>query len=165
MINRREATLRALAALSLAGVAVPGAWAAAGAPAAAGDAEAAVRDLYGRFVTAQNARDLAAVRALLWDSPDMLWVSDGRSFFGRDAIIERMSSFQEAPVWRVTPDIAGSRVVTLGSGVVYLVLALVLEIGPADAPSRLPWLVGVVCREGEEGWRIAALFTTVDKSS
>src|SRR5438128_2419721 len=38
-----------------------------------------VRATYERFVAAQNARDLDGVRALLLDSPQFLWVSDGRS--------------------------------------------------------------------------------------
>ncbi|WP_108661029.1 hypothetical protein [Acuticoccus kandeliae] len=158
MTTRREATF-GLSALALA--ALPP----APAQAAPAEAEATIRDLYRRFAAAQNARDLAGVRAFLWDSPDFLWVSDGRPYFGPDAMIERMGQFQRAPVWRVTPDLAGSRVVALAPGAAYLFLSLLLEIGPEDAPSRLPWLVGVVCREGETGWRIAALFTTTDKTA
>ncbi|WP_226579085.1 nuclear transport factor 2 family protein [Acuticoccus sediminis] len=120
---------------------------------------------YRAFLEAQNARDLQAVRAALWDSPDFLWVSDGRPFWGPDALVERMGQFQKAEVWHVTPDLEASRVVPLGPGVAYLLLPLVLSIGEAAKPSQLPWLVGVVAVETAEGWRIAALFTTTDKSA
>ena len=59
-------------------------------PALAGPEEE-LTTLYERFLTAQNARDLTAVRATLWDSPQFLWVSDGMSVWGRDALVERMS--------------------------------------------------------------------------
>ena len=138
-----------------------------GAPAGAGGlgVEAAVRALYDRFVDAQNARDLDRVRALLWDAPDFLWVSDGRPFWGPDALVRRMASFQSAEVWTVTPDLARSRIVALTAGVAYLNVPLVLAIGAAASPSRLPWLVDVLCRQSPEGWRIAALFTTEDKAT
>lgn len=129
------------------------------------DVEPAVRALYDRFVAAQNARDLDRVRALLWDEPDFLWVSDGRPFWGADTLLRRMASFQAAEVWTVTPDLGRSRVVALTADVAYLNVPLVLAIGAAASPSNLPWLVDVLCCRGPEGWRIAALFTTEDKSA
>lgn len=129
------------------------------------DAEAAVRALYAGFARAQNDRDLERVRASLWESPDFLWVSDGRPYWGREAMIERMSGFQRAEIWRVEPDLAGARFVAVASGAAYLSVALTLVIGPAAGPSRLRFLVGALCREGRSGWRIAALFTTEDKSA
>jgi hypothetical protein len=34
-----------------------------------------VRDVFVRFVAAQNAHDADTVRSMMWDSPDFLWVS------------------------------------------------------------------------------------------
>lgn len=137
--------------------------AAALAPPALAGSELGVRDLYGRFLAAQNERDLAAVRATLWSSPKFLWVSDGRPFWGPDALLERMGAFQRAEVWRVDPAFERSRVVEVAPEAAFLSVPLVLTIGDAAAPARLAWLVGVLCRRGAEGWRIAALFTTEDK--
>ena len=53
--------------------------------AAAGPAEEA-RRLYADFVAAQNANDLAGVRGLLLDSPRFLWVTNGLSVWGPDAV-------------------------------------------------------------------------------
>ena len=72
--------------------------------------EGEVRALYDRFVTAQNARDLDAVRQMLSDRPNFLWISDGKPFWGREAMIGRMASFQQAEVWRVEPEFASSKV-------------------------------------------------------
>ncbi|MDX2307200.1 MAG: nuclear transport factor 2 family protein [Hyphomicrobium sp.] len=130
---------------------------------AAADTGRDVEDLYRRFATAQNARDLDAVRALLWDQPQFLWISDGKPFWGREAMLMRMASFQEAEIWRVEPDYASSEVIEVGLDAAYLHIPLVLVLGSNDKPAHLKWLVEVLCRRTETGWRIAALFTTEDK--
>ena len=113
------------------------------APAAA-DPATEVRTLYGQFAAAQNARDLERVRPLLLDAPTFLWVSDGQSFWGPDAVLARMASFQGAEVWRVEPDLARAVAVPVSERVAYLHLPLVLVIGPAANPDRLRFLVSVL---------------------
>jgi hypothetical protein len=132
-------------------------------PAAAADPAGAVRSLYERFAAAQNAHDLAAVRPLLLDGPEFLWVSDGQSFWGPDAVLARMASFQRAEVWRVEPDLDRAVAIPVREGVAYLHLPLVLVIGPRASPDRLRFLVSMLGVETEAGWRIAALFTTTEK--
>jgi hypothetical protein len=122
-----------------------------------------VRAVYARFLEAQNARDLGRVRQVLLDSPRFLWVSDGRSVWGPDALVERMSRFQKAEVWRVDPDLAKAVAVEVDDRAAYLHLPLVLTIGPATNPDRLRFLVSVLGVETAQGWRIAALFTTDQK--
>ena len=134
-------------------------------PAMAAAPEEELTDLYRRFAAAQNARDLAAVRETLWDRPDFLWVSDGRSVWGRDALIARMGEFQKAPVWRVEPDLAQARPVVLSAGAGYLHLPLTLVIGSAATPDHLRFLVSMLGIATREGWRIAALLTTTEKGS
>ncbi|MCB1546185.1 MAG: nuclear transport factor 2 family protein, partial [Rhodoblastus sp.] len=85
--------------------------------------------LYRDFVSAQNAHDLKGVRRLLSDSPDFLWVSDGKPVWGADAMVRRMSTFQASDVWRVEPALDRARAVSLSSDVAFLHLPLVLEIG------------------------------------
>jgi ketosteroid isomerase-like protein len=123
-----------------------------------------VRATYLAFAAAQNARDLKSVRSLLLDSPQFLWVSDGRSVWGPDATIARMASFQEAEVWRVEPALADAVPVRMGTGSAFLHLPLRLVIGSAAEPDRLKFLVTALCSRTADGWRIAALFTTTDKS-
>ena len=133
------------------------------APALAGPKEE-LSMLYQRFVAAQNNRDLGAVREALWDAPEFLWVSDGMSVWGRDALVKRMSGFQKAEVWRAEPDLARSTAVVLSDQTAYLHLPLVLTIGPGAKPDRLSFLASVLGIETPLGWRIAALFTTSAKS-
>lgn len=144
---------------------VAAAWLAATAaqPALAGPAEE-VRALYERFATAQNRRDLAAVRSLLLPSPRFLWVSDGMSVWGPEATIARMASFQEYDVWHVVPDLADAVAVEIDAHSGYLHLPLALTLGPrVPGPATHRFLVSMLAVETGAGWRIAALFTTAEK--
>jgi uncharacterized protein (TIGR02246 family) len=143
-----RALLFLIAALSLASSAI------------ADGPSAEARALYQRFAAAQNDHDLAAVRALLSDSPQFLWVSNGMSYWGADTMVARMASFQRAEVWRVEPDLDAAVAVEVNAGAAYLHLPLTLVIGRADAPSNLRFLVSMLAQETDDGWRIAALFTT-----
>lgn len=122
-----------------------------------------VAALYERFVAAQNRRDIPAVRDLLLQDRRFLWVSDGKAFWGPDAMVERMGRFQAAEVWRVEPDRARRRYVETSADSGYLHQPLTLHIGPAAAPDAIPFLVSVLCIRTADGWRIAALLTTVEK--
>ena len=133
-------------------------------PAATAGPSEEVRAVYARFLEAQNARDLARVKTALLDSPRFLWVSDGRSVWGPDALVERMALFQKAPVWHVDPDLARAVAVPVDDRAAFLHLPLVLTIGPEGMPDRLRFLVSVLAVQTERGWRIAALFTTEAKT-
>ena len=119
-----------------------------------------VRTTYLRFAEAQNARDPDRIRAFFVEGPELLWVSDGKSFWGAEAVLVRMSTFQKAELWRVEPDLAASTVVELGDGTAMLHMPLTLVIGSAAAPDRLDFLVSLLFVRAETGWRIVALLTT-----
>lgn len=127
------------------------------------NAEQDIRELYAAFVAAQNRHDIDAVRPLLSDRPDFLWISDGRPVWGREAMLERMAGFQSAEVWRVDPDYAASRVIVLDQDTAVFHLPLVLILGSEQNPDRLKWLVEVVCQKEAGVWRIVGLHTAQDK--
>lgn len=139
----------------------------AGAVLFAGAALAGTRDevlaTYQGFAEAQNARDLDRIGAFFIDGPEFLWVSDGQSFWGREATLQRMSGFQKAEVWRVVPDIDDAAVVELDDRMAMLHMPLVLQIGSKAAPDHLRFLVSILFRKEGEVWRIAALLTTTQK--
>jgi ketosteroid isomerase-like protein len=122
-----------------------------------------VRAVYEQFAAAQNARDLAKVKAFLVDSPKFLWVSDGMSFWGPDALVKRMAEFQLAEVWHVDPDLAHAAIVEVDDGATYIHMPLTLTIGLEAKPDAIRFLVSILCVKKAEGWRIAALFTTTEK--
>jgi ketosteroid isomerase-like protein len=129
------------------------------------DTRTDVLALYNAFAAAQNVRDPVRIKAVLLDSPDFLWVSDGKSVWGREALLERMSRFQTLEVWRVEPLLDRARVVEVSADVAYINMPLDLHLGTKSAPTVTRFLVSILCRKTPEGWRIAALFTTLDNPS
>jgi uncharacterized protein (TIGR02246 family) len=127
------------------------------------DPQQQVRDLYDTFVAAQNAHDIDAVRAVLTENPDFLWISDGHPVWGREAMLTRMASFQSAEVWRVEPEYAASKVIILDTETAVFHIPLLLILGTKADPARLKWLVEVLCQKENGVWRIAGLFTAQDK--
>ncbi len=127
------------------------------------DPQREIRDLYGAFVAAQNAHDIDAVGALISARDDFLWISDGRPVWGREAMLKRMAGFQNAEVWLVEPDLVGATVIMLDEDSAVFHVPLVLVLGSKAAPTRLKWLVEVICQREAEGWRIAGLYTAQDK--
>ena len=97
--------LAALATTAAGGRGAPAQTTAAGMGTGAGPAEA--RALFERFVAAQNAHDPVAAEALLWNSPDFLWITRGQAIWGRTAAMERFRALY-AGTWRLEPDMAQS---------------------------------------------------------
>ncbi len=127
------------------------------------DPQQDIRALYAAFVAAQNAHDIDAVRPLLSDRPDFLWISDGRPVWGREAMLDRMAEFQRAEVWQVIPEYEASQVILLDADSAVFHLPLVLILGTKAKPAELPWLVEVICQKETTGWRIVGLYTAQDK--
>ena len=119
-----------------------------------------------KTIAAQNMRDPEKVGSLLLDSPNFLWVSDGKSIWGHDAVLKRMALFQEARIWHVEPALERSVAVTVSDTTAFLHLPLALELAfsPAE-PETLRFLVSVLCVRTSQGWRIAALFTTTENTN
>jgi len=134
----------------------------AASPARAGTpAEAEARQLYARFVAAQNAHDFDAVRATLLDSPRFLWVTNGLSLWGPEAAIARLRGFHGNEVWHIDPAWDRARTAEAGADTVLLHVPLVLTVGPRAGPARYRILITALClRTTDAGWRIAALLTT-----
>lgn len=120
------------------------------------------RALYDQFVVAQNASDFDRVETLLLDSPKFLWVTNGLSIWGRDAAIKRMAEYHKAEVWHIDPDRAKTTAVEVNASTAFLNVPLELAIGSkADGSDHFKFLVSALCVETQQGWRIAALFTTM----
>ena len=88
-------------------------------------------------MAAQNAHDFAAVRTLLLDSPQFLWLSNSLSIPGVELAIRRMASFHESEIRRIEPDDARAVAVEVNAETAYLHLPLTFVIGAMDpGPDR-----------------------------
>lgn len=124
---------------------------------ASADTNSDVKATFDRFVTAQNAHDLSAVRELLLDSPDFLWVTRGTPIWGRDAALKRFETLYQG-TWKLAPETSNLKVVTLSSTSAQLFVPIVFNIGATGQPAPdAPFLMNQTLVKTKGGWRIASI--------
>jgi uncharacterized protein (TIGR02246 family) len=124
---------------------------------AASGPETEVRQVFGRFVDAQNAHDARAVNDLLWDGTGFLWITRGTAVWGRDAAIQRFEANYRG-TWKLEPDLEQLRVTMLGDGVAELFVPLVVTSGPAGQQAQpVSFHMNQVLVRTPAGWRIASI--------
>jgi len=126
-----------------------------GARAAPSEAEA--RAFFERFVAAQNAHDAVAVKAMLWDSPQMLWYSRGTEIRGTSAVVETLHSYY-AGTWHLEPDMASFRATVLSDTVLQLLVPVVFTRGDAGQPPQAnQFLICQTLVLSPTGWKVASI--------
>jgi ketosteroid isomerase-like protein len=124
---------------------------------ACADTSSEVKAAFDRFVAAQNAHDLSAVRELLLDSPDFLWVTRGTPVWGRDAALKRFETLYQG-TWKLAPDRSNLKVVALSATSAQLFVPIVFNIGaPGQAAPGTPFLMNQTLVKTKDGWRIASI--------
>lgn len=116
-----------------------------------------VKASFGRFVAAQNAHDVSAVRDLLLDSQNFLWITRGTPIWGRDAAIKRFETLYQG-TWKLSPDASGLKVIVLSATTAQLFCPIVFNIGPSGQPAPdAPVLMNMTLVKTAKGWRIASI--------
>ena len=119
--------------------------------------EADVRAVVERFVAAQNAHDVRAVRELLWDSPQFLWVTRGTAIWGRQAALARFEALYQG-TWRLEPMLAELRIVHVADGAAEIHMPIVFTIGaPGQPPQTTRFLMNQVLVKTDAGWKVASI--------
>ena len=114
-----------------------------------------VKATFDRFVAAQNAHDVSAVRELLLDSPNFLWVTRGVPIWGRDAALKRFETLYQG-TWKLSPDTANLKVVLLNDTTAQVFVPIMFNIGPPGQPAPdAPFLMNQTLVKTMAGWRIA----------
>ncbi len=123
--------------------------------AAAGEAEA--RAFFSQFVAAQNAHKASDVRAMLWNSSNMLWVSRGVETRGADAVAARFKEYYEG-TWHLEPDMSQFHAVTISNDVIQVLVPVVFTRGlPGKPPQDNTFLISqTFVREGNN-WFVASI--------
>lgn len=114
-----------------------------------------VRAAFDQFVNAQNAHDVAAVRELLLDSPNFLWVTRGTPIWGREAALKRFEALYQG-TWKLSPDASNLKVVLVNDVTAQVFVPITFNIGPAgqQSPDTL-FLMNQTLTKTAAGWRIA----------
>jgi uncharacterized protein (TIGR02246 family) len=127
------------------------------ATAAEATAENEIRAVVDRFITAQNAHDVAAVGELLWDSPQFLWITRGSPIWGRQAALARFEALYRG-TWRLEPALADLRVTLLDAGTAQIYVPITFTIGaPGQQAQQTRFLINQVLLKTAAGWKVAAI--------
>ncbi len=125
------------------------------ASAARASPEDEVRAAFDQFVRAQNAHDVAAVRELLLDSPNFLWVTRGAPIWGRDAALKRFETLYQG-TWKLSPDAANLKAVLMSDSTAQIYVPITFNIGAPGQPAPdAPFLMNQTLVKTAAGWRIA----------
>jgi hypothetical protein len=114
-----------------------------------------VRLVFDQFVKAQNAHDVIAVRELLLDSPNFLWVTRGAPIWGRDAALKRFETLYQG-TWKLSPDTANLKAVLVSDTTAQLYVPITFNVGALGQPAPdAPFLMNQTLVKTAAGWRIA----------
>jgi ketosteroid isomerase-like protein len=148
-ISRREFVKRILALVAAIGALLPALVHAT--------AEDEVRSAFDRFVVAQNAHDLKAMKELLLDSPNVLLITRGKAVWGRDEILKNLEARYKG-TWLLEPERKEFRMIPVSRRVVQVYAPTQLAVGePGAEPSKVHALLNLVMVKTPEGWRISSL--------
>ncbi|WP_291565903.1 nuclear transport factor 2 family protein [Bradyrhizobium sp.] len=130
---------------------------ASGGRASAAASEAEARSLFTKFVAAQNAHNIDDVKAMLWNSPSMLWFSRGVETRGREAVADRFREYYEG-TWHLEPDMSQFRVAAISNDVMQILVPIVFTRGlPGKPPQDNTFLISQTLVRDGNGWYIASI--------
>jgi hypothetical protein len=121
--------------------------------------ETDARDLFTKFVAAQNAHSVSDVKATLWNSPTMLLYARGVEFRGPDSVADRFKEFYGG-TWHIEPDMSQFHVTTISNDVVQVLVPVVFTQGLAGQPSRdNKFTVSQTYVRDGNNWHIASIMS------
>jgi hypothetical protein len=130
---------------------------ASGGNTSAGPNEAEARAVFTKFVAAQNAHNLGDVKAMLWNSPSMLWFSRGVETRGRDAVADRFREYYEG-TWHLEPDMSQFRASAISDDVMQILVPIVFTRGLPGKPAQdNTFLISQTYVRDADGWHIASI--------
>lgn len=121
--------------------------------------EREVRELFDRFVAAQNAHDLTTVGDLLLDSPRFLWITRGTPLWGREAALKRFEALYEG-TYRWEPSLEELQIIVLKDDVAHVYVPITYTIGVGGQEIQLRFLMNHVILKTGTGWKVASILPT-----
>jgi ketosteroid isomerase-like protein len=116
-----------------------------------------VRVTFDRFVAAQNAHDIKAVKSLLLGSPDFLWITRGTPVWGYDAALKRFAALYEG-TWRLDLEPSDLKITMIADGVAQIYVPIIFTIGAAgQPPQQTRFLMNQVLVKTPDGWRVSSI--------
>jgi hypothetical protein len=115
------------------------------------------RAFFVKFVAAQNAHDVDAVKSMLWDSPGMLWFGRNVETRGRDAVADRFGEYYKG-AWHLEPDMSQFHVAVISDDVMQILVPIVFTRGLPGQPSQdNKFLISQTFVHDATGWHVASI--------
>jgi hypothetical protein len=123
-----------------------------------------IRVLYKQLIDAENRHDLAAVRALVWASPNALFVAktataaegNWAGFWGTDIVIQHLGELYRAGSFHIEPNYEREKVVGITLEVAETYAPVKIAVAYAgQTPVPKPFLMILDWVRTPAGWRMA----------
>jgi hypothetical protein len=123
-----------------------------------------VQALYRRLIDAEDIKDLATVRDIVWKSPSALFVAktataaegNWAGFWGYEVVVQHIHDISEGP-FRIEPDYARVKTVGLTHDVAETYAPVHITVAYAgQTPVPKPFLMIVDWIRTPDGWKMAA---------
>src|SRR3979411_2878554 len=112
-----------------------------------------VRAVFDKYIAVQNAHDLKAMRSLLADSPDLLWISRGKPIWGREAALKSLEERYRG-AWRIDVDKKELRIISVSRRVAQVYETTQLPVGdPGVEPARNRLYINLLMVKKPQGWQ------------
>jgi len=126
-------------------------------PASAAPNEAEARAFFTKFVAAQNAHDAGAVKAMLWNSRDMLWFSRNVETRGSEEVAGRFKEYYEG-TWHLEPDMSQFHAAVISNDVMQILVPVVFTRGlPGAPPQNNTFLICQTFVHDGTDWHVASI--------
>jgi hypothetical protein len=134
------------------------------------DVTSEVKAVFERCILAQNARDIEALKNILLDSPNFLWIARDRAVQGRDPALQDLEACRGT--FYLDPGMAEFRTIELSGDVVQVYAPAVFIPPPRPQPQQpvqlppsalqLPpvkFIISETMVRTSAGWRIGTILT------
>lgn len=123
-----------------------------------------LKALYKQLIDAENRHDIAAVRPLVWVSPNTLFVAktatvaegNWAGFWGAEVVLQHLDDLYKAGSFRIDPDYDKEKVVALSHDVAETYVPVSITVAYAgQIPVPKPFLMILEWVRTPDGWRMA----------
>jgi len=119
--------------------------------------EEEVRAVFDKYIATQNSHDLKALRNLLADTPDLLWISRGKPIWGREAALKSLEERYKG-TWHIDVDRKELRVISVSRRVAQVYAPTQLTVGdPGVEPARNRVYINLMMVKKPDGWQITSI--------
>ena len=126
--------------------------------------ESQIRELYANLIEAENAHDIEKVRAMVWDSPDALFVAKTKTaaegnwagFWGKEVVVGHLQELF-AGTFRIDPDYSKERIALLAPTVAETYVPVDISVayaGQSGTPNPFLMIIEWV-RVSSGAWKMA----------